>query len=265
MPRQKLTALVSALGAVTLLITLAATPASAASWPLPTPGGPAAPDEPPADGPANIDQLAVTVHQDGGTRNGIEVAFDRTSRTATGEKPAAASQFVFLFDESIRFNPERFPTCEREQFEAGGPDACPAGSRVGSGTARVYPDTTAEVAVFNTRYASGMRGVLITIPATGGVLENTFEPVTGLYRKDYRWASDELLPSALPPGERTATTRFQVSFGATFTDARGRTHSFVESVARPGKQLDFGLWSRFVTGQVLLPTTEATRPARNTV
>ncbi|NNH70006.1 hypothetical protein HLB23_09040 [Nocardia uniformis] len=206
-----------------------------------------------------MDNLAVSVRPDGGYLTGVRVEFDRTSRTETGEKPAPASQFVFLFDKSIRFNAERFPTCDRADFTARGPAGCPEGSKVGEGTAEIFPHTTAEVAVFNTRYASGDRGVLITIPATGAVLENTFEPVADPYRSDYGTGSDELLPSALAPLERASTTRFRVTFGAVHTDHTG-THSYVESLAIPGQQLKFGLWSRFVTGQVLLPTAQAARP-----
>ncbi|MGP4019926.1 hypothetical protein [Saccharopolyspora sp. 5N708] len=245
--------------AVTLL---ASGTASAGNHPVPTPDGPTPPDEPIVEGPVNIDSIAVSVRPDGGSPLGIEIGFDRTSRTESGAKPAPANRFVFLFDKSIRFNPEKFPTCARADFEAGGPDACPPGSKVGSGQAVIYPDTSAEVAVFNTRYDNGMRGVLITIPATGAVLENTFETVVDPYRADYRWASDELLPSPLPPLERSATTRFQVSFGATTSDATG-THSFVESFAPPRHELRFGVWSRFVTGQVVVPTARADRPAWN--
>ncbi|MBN6035100.1 hypothetical protein [Amycolatopsis sp. 195334CR] len=237
-------------------------PAEAAQpkFPHPTPGGPAPVAEPDVAGPENIDHLDVTVRPDGGTRDGIEIFYDRTSHTASGEKPAAMRQFVFLFDKSIRFTPEAFPTCDRATFEAGGPAACPPGSKVGSGQADLYPSTVAEVAVFNTKYANGRRGVLITVPAGGLVLENTFEPVVGKYRADYRWGSDELAnPSTVPPQDRAATTRFQVSFGATITEG-GRTHSFAETSAKPGKPLDFGLWSHFVTGQVALPEDRTIRP-----
>lgn len=241
------------LAAVTVLTSTVTSAAAATTYPPPTPGGPVPPSEPPVAGPVNLDQLEVSVRPDG-TRDGVEVLFDRTSRTASGEKPAAAAQFVFLFDKSIRFHPERFPTCGRATFETGGPAACPPGSRVGSGIADFHPSGSTEVAVFNTRYPNGLRGVLITLPATGQLLENTFEPVSGPYRGDYRWGSDEILPpSPVPPGERGATTRFRVSFGAVIT-SDGRTHSFLESDARPGRPLTFGLWSRFVTGQVILPT-----------
>ncbi|WP_202996821.1 hypothetical protein [Paractinoplanes lichenicola] len=206
-------------------------------------------------GPQNLDTLTVATRPDGGTRRGVVISFDRTSRTATGAKPAAATQFVFLFDRSVSFDPAKFPTCARAVLEADGPDGCPPGSQVGRGAATSYPSGTADVLVFSTRYANGLRGVLITVPANGVILENTFERVTGPYGKDFRWASDELLPSALPPAERGATTRFQVSFGAASTDPYGRTHSFAE---RRGPAGTFGLWSRFTTGQVLLLTDRTT-------
>jgi hypothetical protein len=244
---------------------LAAGPAGAANPrhtppPPPTPGGPTPPQEPDVAGPFNIDGLKTTVRPDGGTHDGVEVTFDRTSRAADGGKPAPARQFVFLFDRSLRFAPEKFPACDRATFEAGGPDACPAGSRVGEGRAVLHPDRSAEVTVFNTRYADGSRGMLITLPGEGAVLENTFERVASPYREKYRWASDEVLPSSLPPLDRASTTRFTVTFGAV-ARREGRTHSFVTTSAPEGTPLRFGLWSHFVTGQVALPTARGERPA----
>ncbi|MBF6210517.1 hypothetical protein IU433_01785 [Nocardia puris] len=226
--------------------------------PHPTPHGPQAPADH-AEGPANLDALAATVRPDRGTVAGVTVEFDRTSRTESGEKPSPATQFVFLFDRSIHLNPEAFPVCAREVIAADGIGACPPGSKVGEGHAEIYSQGEADVFVFNTIHADGGRGVLITIPATGAILANTFEPVAAPYDGEYAWGSDEILPSALPPSQRSATTRFRVSFGATHTDARG-THSFVESHALPGQQLRFGLWSRFVSGQTIVPTATTTRP-----
>ncbi|WP_221639362.1 hypothetical protein [Nocardia bhagyanarayanae] len=201
----------------------------------------------------------MSVYPSPGTLTGVSVHFDRASRTETGQKPAAANQFVFLFDRSIRPNPHRFPSCSRAVLATNGVAACPAGSKVGTGVADFYPEGRVQVVVFNTVHPSGESGVLITIPATGAILENTFEPVADAYRGEYGWGSDELLPSPLPPDQRGATVRFQVSFGATYTDEHG-THSYLESFALPGQQLRFGLWSRFVTGQTILPTATAPRP-----
>jgi hypothetical protein len=240
--------------AVTALIATA-TPASATPTD-PAPHGPQRPDESYVDGPANLDTIDVTVRRDGGSRHGITVAFDRRSRTETGEKPAAARRFVFLFDSSIRFNARDFPVCTREVIERQGVVGCPDGSQVGSGRVDIFGLGTTDVAVFNTRYASGMRGMLITVPVAGVILENTFERVSWPYRTEFAWASDEILPpDATPPQDRNASTRFEVTFGATW---QGR--SFVESVAPAGRTLAFGEWSEFVTGQVVLPRDTAIRP-----
>ncbi|MDP9793309.1 hypothetical protein J2S43_001821 [Catenuloplanes nepalensis] len=232
--------------AVGALVAGGAVPATAGvplDPPHPTPGGPTPPAEPPVSGPVNLDSLTASVRPDGGGRRGVAVTFDRASRTASGEKPAAATQFVFLFDRALSLHPEHFPVCDRGSLPAG----CDPGSIVGTGSAVLYPGLSADVVVHNTRFTDGARGVLITIPATGTVLENRFERVRGPYRGRFRWGSDELLPSALPPAERGATTRFTVTFGAT---ANG--HSFVTTDSR--RPLTLGLWSRFVTGQTLLVT-----------
>lgn len=248
-----LTSLVAAL----FLLPAGATPASATVYSTdPTPFGPQRPYEPAVAGPVNIDSVVATVRKDGGSAQGIEVSIDRYSRTATGEKPAAARRFVFLFDKSIRFNSEAFPVCTRRVIETRGLAGCPAGSKVGSGRAEFYPRGEAEVAVYNTRYTNGLRGVLITIPAIGAILENTFEPVIPPYTKDFRWGSDEIIPpDATAPQDRGASTRFLVSFGAA---RNGR--SFVESSAPAGTPLALGGRSEFVTGQVLTDRGTAVRP-----
>lgn len=220
-----------------------ATPATAASeYPHPAPLGPQRPYEPRVDGPANIEGGTAEVMPLG---TGVSVTFDGLRHTESGEKPAAPREFVFLFDRSIRFNPLAFPTCSRAQLAAA---ACPAGSKVGAGRAEFYPTGAAEVAVYNTRFPNGMRGVLITIPATGTVLDNTLEPVVGTYQRNYTWGLHEIVPpDSTPPELRGSTTRFLVSFGASW---QGR--NFVESHAPAGKRLSLGVWSHYVTGQTTL-------------
>jgi hypothetical protein len=231
---------VLALVAATFVLSTA--PASAAVFPHPAPFGPQRPYEPAVPGPDNIESGTAYVTPLG---DGVAVTFDGHRATATGEKPAAPREFVFLFDNSIRFNPLAFPTCSRAQLAE---SACPPGSKVGGGRAEFYPSGTAEVVVYNTRFPNGMRGVLITIPATGTVLDNTLEPVVGGYQHKYTWGLHEIIPlSDIPPAERGSTTSFLVTFGATW---RGR--DFVTADAPTGSQLNLGVWSHYVTGQKTL-------------
>ncbi|MEV7678055.1 hypothetical protein AB0O64_05755 [Streptomyces sp. NPDC088341] len=104
------------------------------------------------------------------------------------------------------------------------------------------------------------RGALVTVPATGTILELTWERVTPGYRQSgYPWALDEILPPAqVPPQERAGTRRFELEWGAPRHTADG-TVSFAESSAGAGDELRIGLWSWFVTGQVALPWTTAVR------
>jgi hypothetical protein len=194
-------------------------------------------------GPATVEDGTATVTRLG---DGVAVTFDgRRTTSPPGQKPAAPREFVFLFDNSITFHPFAFPTCTRTQLAA---SACPPGSVVGTGRAEFYPAGAADVVVHNTKFANGMRGVLITIPATGTVLDNTLEPVVGSYQHRYTWGLHEIVPpDALPPAERGSTTRFAVTFGATW---QGR--DFVTSSARPGRQVNLGIWSHYVTGQKTL-------------
>ncbi|MBB5784476.1 hypothetical protein [Nonomuraea jabiensis] len=242
------------LAAVTVsasLSMLAPAATASAAPPDPAPGGPQRPYEPDVEGTENLDSLTVTATR--GAGRSVTIAFDRRSRAATGEVPAGARRFVFLFDRSVRFNPEAFPTCARTVIEKQGTKACPAGSRIGGGRGESANGQSQEVLAFNTRVGR-LPGVLVVLPASGVILEQTFERVSDPYRADYRWALDEILPpTSVPPQDRAGTTRFQLSFGAT-RHHQGRTVGFAETDAEPGDRLTFGLWSEFVTGQVVLPT-----------
>lgn len=197
-------------GAVLAVLVAGASPA-AATLAHPAPLGPQRPYEPAVPGPTNLESGTAEVTRLG---NGVAITFDGHRSTPTGAKPAAPREFVFLFDNSIRFDPLAFPTCSRAQLAA---SACPTGSKVGTGRAEFYPAGAAEVAVYNTKFANRMRGVLITIPATGTVLDNTLEPVVGTYQRNYTWGLHEIVPpDATPPAERGSTTRFVVTFGATW-------------------------------------------------
>jgi hypothetical protein len=110
--------------------------------------------EPDASGPENLDLVESSVRPDGGGADGIEVVFDRTSRTATGEKPAAPRRFVFLFDQSVSFHPEVFPVCEQAVIASRGFAGCPEGSRIGGGHVDTFPGRTAELAWFRVTFGA---------------------------------------------------------------------------------------------------------------
>jgi hypothetical protein len=230
------------------VVTVLSAPSAVAVPSHPAPLGPQRPYEPVIEGPTNIESGTAYATRLG---NGVAITFDGYRSTPTGEKPAAPREFVFLFDNSIRFNPLAFPTCDRAQLAA-----CPPGSKVGSGRAEFYPTGAAEVAVYNTRFPNGMRGVLITIPATGTVLDNTLEPVVGAYQRNYTWGLHEIVPpDTTPPAQRGSTTRFLVTFGATW-----HGHDFVRSTAPTGRPLNLGIWSHYVTGQKTLTEGQNPRP-----
>ena len=236
-------------------VAFAGHPASAAprDAPHPAPFGPQRPHEPYVSGPDNIEEGGVTVAPDGGSRDGVTISFETVRYTESGEKPAAPRQFVFLFDRSVRFNTTAFPTCDRATIEAGGTAACPPSSLVGTGDAEFYGGGAAGVEVYNTRFPNGMRGVLITIPAIGTILDNYLEHVIPPYRGKYDLGLHEIIPvDDTPPEQRGTTSRFVVTFGAVHS---GR--SYLESRAPAGRQLRFGVWSEYVTGQVTLAEVRA--------
>ncbi|WP_307874722.1 hypothetical protein [Frankia nepalensis] len=188
------------------------------------------------------------------------MTFDRHSRTADGATPAAARRFVFLLDSSIRLNPDAFPICTRETVQAAGVAACPPESVVGSATGSYQDGSQVQAVAVNSQIAGGP-GILLAFPTTGLILEQTLERVSPPYQSTYTWAIDELLPpTATPPRDRPGTSRFVITFGAV-THHDGRTVSYLET-ADPRCAHHFGLWSEFVTGQVVLPTDQTTPTRR---
>ncbi|MEV4365328.1 hypothetical protein ACWEPL_64705 [Nonomuraea sp. NPDC004186] len=247
----KLKTVLTAATVVACLSVLTPPAVASPALPDPAPGGPQRSYEPDIEGTKNIDSLSVTATR--GAGRSVTIAFDRRSRAETGEVPAGARRFVFLFDRSVSFNPGAFPACARTVIEKQGAQACPAGSRIGGGLGESADGQSQEVLAFNTRVGP-LPGVLVVLPASEVILEQTLERVSDPYRKDYRWVLDEILPpTSVPPQDRAGTIRFQLSFGAT-RQYQGRTVGFAETTAESGDTLTFGLWSEFVTGQVVLPT-----------
>lgn len=249
------------IGLTAVVVALTATPAVASAtpsgqaYPHPTPFGPQRPYEPDVAGPENIDTGSVTYAEDGGSPFGVTISFASLRSTPTGVEPAAAREFVFLFDRSVHFNLYLFPVCDRSVIEKQGAAACPEGSRVGSGRAVFYRGGESEVLVFNAAFDKGRRGVLIHLPAAGVILENTLERVVGEYRDDYGWGLNEILPvNDTPPQERPSTKEFYVTFGGVH-----KGQSFVRSLARLGAELSVGVWSEYVTGQTTLVEGTVTR------
>lgn len=218
----------------------------------PTPGGPVRPYEPDVAGPANRDTLTVTARASDTVRRGLSVTFDRTSRAEGGGVPAGARRFVFLFDRSLELHLDRFPTCAPATLATSGLAGCAPGSVVGRGVATAFGGAETPVVAVNTRYPDGLRGVLVHVPATGAILPNTLERVTGRYAKDYRWGLDELFPvTAVAPQDRPGTARFRLTFGAERVVA-GTPVSLITRRG-PDRSLRAGLWSEFVTGPVVVP------------
>lgn len=54
--------------------------------------------------------------------------------TTDGEKPSELKSILFLFPHA-KVNAKFFPTCDAVRLKGGGPKACPAGSKLGQGTA----------------------------------------------------------------------------------------------------------------------------------
>ncbi|RSN71954.1 hypothetical protein [Actinomadura sp. WAC 06369] len=156
------------------------------------------PHEPDVTGPRNLDGITARATRNAG--RSVTVAFDRRSRTAQDTVPAAARRFVFLFDRSITFTPEAFPTCARTTIDAEGVQACPPGSRVGSGRSTAFDGSGQDVLLFNSR-VDGVPGALVVIPEAGMILEQTFARASAPYRRTHRWTLDEIVPpTPVPPG-----------------------------------------------------------------
>lgn len=89
-----------------------------------------------------------------GASTQVTVTFD--TATDDGSALPAGTKTTIKFPEGLKFNYKGFKKCSKATLETKGPSACPKGSRIGSGSAKVTAvlgttplDISATVAVYN--------------------------------------------------------------------------------------------------------------------
>jgi hypothetical protein len=108
-----------------------------------------------------------------------------TTTPVAGETPFATSRAVIHFDKNIVFGSSKFPSCAESVVQSN-PASCPAGSKVGSGSAIAQPSTGGQVAPKIAAYNSsnGKKILLLVTEPTfqvKSVLVGTLKTDTGKY------------------------------------------------------------------------------------
>lgn len=162
-----------------------------------------------------------------------------TTKPAADDPPFATTQAVIHFDKALRFNPKLFKSCSQATLQSGGPSACPAGSKVGSGSASATAVGTVEnltVTAFN-----GPGGNKLELLVQGdtplginSVIEASLKKDTGKYGYKLVVPIPEGLQQPLT-GVFATLTRFETKVKAT-TKGRG----YVETTGCKGGKWHFG-------------------------
>ena len=106
-----------------------------------------------------------------------------------GEPPFAATRAVLHFDKNLVFGNSKFATCAKNVVQTN-PASCPAGSKIGSGSAQAQTSvgikTTAAITAYNgprTASGNGKLFLLVREPTfnVNAVLDGTLKPDTGKY------------------------------------------------------------------------------------
>jgi len=221
MIRRRIAAALSAVTAVVALAGLVAVPVAQA-----------------ADHTQRLDVGAELVRQQPGGKPWIvNLVLGAQLGMSDGTAPAPVKRMVFSFTRGAQVHPEAFATCTMDIIDKQGPGACPAASRLGSGTAKaaaleILIDAT--VTVFNGPKVPGGRQLIVYARALGTVVI----PLVGTLKRTsgrYGWVLDLPVPRIMTVGEENdaAITSFEVKVGGV-----GRKKvPFIEaptSCARPG-------------------------------
>jgi hypothetical protein len=153
----------------------------------------------------------------------------------TGTKPPPLTRTVLRFPKGAVVNARYFKQCSRSALETRGPNSCPSGSKIGSGTARadarpIVGDVDSKITLFNGKPAGGSPTILIyAVPDISSPI--TLQGVLQFQRSGrYGYVLDVPVPP-IPtlPGQPNASVVF---FDATTLDRtvrrRGRRLHYIE-------------------------------------
>jgi hypothetical protein len=188
-----------------------------------------------------------------------------------GDAPWAATRAVISFDRNLVFNSRNFRTCSVTQIRRDN-TRCPAGSRVGGGTASASvfsgpaplitgqqptANVTPTVTAYNgPRSPSGAPRILLLVVErqfnVRDVMTGTLKPASGKYGRKLDVVIPAKLQNAGLPGISIALTRFTTSVGGT----RGGT-PFVGLRGCTGGKLSYKGDFTFTDGSRLSDTSTA--------
>jgi hypothetical protein len=140
-----------------------------------------------------------------------------------------------FFDKNIKMNPKGFPLCSASKIENDGPDACPSGSKLGTGTAAAVVNPTsptpAPISFKNTFFVGSSKSLTIYLEQTSGdvraILTGKISNAGGKYGQKLSIAVPENLQQPAP-GVYSALTDIATSLKGT-TGSGSKKHGFFES------------------------------------
>lgn len=147
--------------------------------------------------------------------------------------PAPLSNMKFSFTAGAKVHPEAFKVCTEATIRDQGPGSCPAGSKIGSGTANAVAletDFPADVQVFNGPKKGSARQIIVharAIQTVQVVLVGTLRQTSGRYG----YVLDIPVPPIATVGgteNNASITTFNVKVGG-YGRVRGKKVPFVEA------------------------------------
>jgi hypothetical protein len=130
----------------------------------------------------------------------ISLVIELAVREDTGAKPSPLTKTVMRFNKGGQYNARHLPRCNAEILRSEGPSACPARSKIGSGTATadarpVLSNVNAKLTIFNGGRSRGAdRVILYAVPEISS-------PITlvGTVKKKRKGRYDYVLTFDVPP------------------------------------------------------------------
>jgi hypothetical protein len=175
----------------------------------------------------------------------VKVGLDIQNNKASG---TTAKQIVVKFPKTIKMNPKNFKTCSEATLDPStgeGPDACPKGSKLGSGTAGAVVNpgsaTPAPLNFKNTFFVGGKKQLNIYLEQTNGDVRKLLIGKIGKAGGKYGQQLTIDIPEDLQqpaPQVYSALTDIKTSLKGTAGKGK-KKHGFFESRGCTGGLYDF--------------------------
>jgi hypothetical protein len=199
------------------------------------------------DAPSHTSKVTISPSK-AGTKTKPKAVSTKLTISNSRASGTTAKRIEIFFDKNIRMSPKGFPLCSASKVENDGSDACPSGSKLGTGTAGAVVNPTGAggkaptpLAFKNTFFVGSSKSLTIFLEQTNGdvraILVGKISKASGKYGQKLSIDIPENLQQPAPD-VYSALTDIATSLKGT-TGSGSKKHGFFESLGCTGGKYSF--------------------------